>query len=73
MSSCKKCNIELTGDEIALHKKLIDRYAEEFFCLDCCAEYFQVKRKTLENKIAEYKAWGCTLFPENQVDIPDDF
>lgn len=64
-NNCKECGRELTFDETALHKKLIDRFADEFLCIDCCAKHFKVRKQTLEKKIIEFKEWGCTLFTEN--------
>ena len=38
--TCKKCGSELLADDIAIHRKLISRNAEEFLCIDCLAEHF---------------------------------
>lgn len=59
---CKQCGRILTKDEIGLHKKLINRGADSFFCMDCLAEYLQVNRELLEKKIVQFKEMGCTLF-----------
>lgn len=59
---CKKCGRKLTGDEVGLHRKLFNRGADSFFCIDCCAEYFQVSVPLLEKKIQQFKDMGCTLF-----------
>lgn len=64
---CKNCKRKLTGDEIGLHKKLFNRGADSFFCIDCCAEYFQVSVETLEKKIRQFKDMGCTLFQNTGV------
>lgn len=64
---CKNCGRKLTGDEIGLHKKLFNRAADSFFCIDCCAEYFQVGVGTLEKKIQLFKDMGCTLFENSDV------
>ena len=62
-----KCKKELSGNEIAMHKKLINRFAEEFMCIDCLAEHFDVSRELIEEKIKYFIETGCTLFPENQI------
>lgn len=62
-----KCGAPLDGNEIAMHKKLINRFAEEFMCLDCLSEHFNVSRELLEEKIDYFIKTGCTLFPENQI------
>ena len=62
--NCKK---EISGNEIAMHKKLINRFAEEFMCLECLSEHFNVPVKLLEEKIEYFIETGCTLFPDNQI------
>lgn len=59
---CKKCGRHLTHNEIGLHKKLFNRGADSFYCIDCCAEYFEVSKELLEKKIVQFKEMGCTLF-----------
>lgn len=62
---CKKCEKKLTTDEIAMTKKMIGRESKEFYCLDCMAEHFGVKRRSLEEKVEYFKKSGCMLFREN--------
>ncbi len=66
MSDCRciKCGASLTWDDIGAHKKLINRGAEEFYCITCLAEYLGVKPETVRNKIEEFRAAGCMLFPK---------
>ena len=59
---CKKCGRHLTHNEIGLHKKLFNRGADSFYCIDCCAEYFEVSKELVEKKIVQFKEMGCTLF-----------
>ena len=40
MSNCKKCGKELSGNDIGLTKKIINRGSTEFLCIDCIAEKF---------------------------------
>lgn len=61
-NQCKQCAVPLTADEIALHKRLIHRGAESFFCLNCMAAYFDCDRRVLEDKIAYFRSIGCLLF-----------
>lgn len=65
-TTCIKCGGRLTADDIGLHRKLINRGAREFMCIRCLAEKFKVSVACLEQKIEEYKEWGCTLFPPKQ-------
>ena len=62
MSSCKKCGKELSGNDIGLTKKLINRSSTEFLCIDCIAEKFDCTKELLEEKIRQFKESGCTLF-----------
>lgn len=60
--TCKQCGALLAADEIALHRRLIHRGAESFFCLNCMAAYFGCDRRVLEDKIAYFRSIGCLLF-----------
>lgn len=59
---CLKCGRELTHDEIALHKKLINRACETFMCKTCLSLHFEVSEELLNKKIEEFKKQGCLLF-----------
>lgn len=62
-SACCSCGKEnLTKDEIGLTKKLINKKAVSFYCIDCLAEYLEVTTDELLDKIEEFKEEGCTLF-----------
>ena len=62
MSNCKKCGKELSGNDIGLTKKLINRGSTEFLCVNCIAEKFDCSKELLEEKIKQFKESGCTLF-----------
>ena len=64
MSNCIKCGKEnLEPDEIAIYKKMINRGATEFMCIDCLADYYQVSRKAIEERIKFYRESGtCMMF-----------
>ncbi len=59
---CKKCGKELTYDEIGLHRKLVNRGATEFWCIECLGEYYSISVEALRKKIEVFKEQGCTLF-----------
>lgn len=59
---CCECGKQLTKDEIALSKKLLDIDTEDFYCLTCMAEYIGCKEYDLKIKIEEFKEQGCALF-----------
>ena len=62
MSNCKKGGKELSGNDIGLTKKLINRGSTEFLCINCIAEKFDCSKELLEEKIKQFKESGCTLF-----------
>lgn len=57
-----KCARELTGDEIGLHKKMINRGATEYMCLTCLAKYYNCEESLLIQKMEQFRAQGCMLF-----------
>lgn len=58
-----RCGAHLTGDEIALYRKLIFRGAEEFMCMDCLAADCSTTREKLEKLVAFFHKTGvCSLF-----------
>jgi len=59
---CVECSKNLSKDEVALSKKMLDLEITEFYCIDCLAEYFECDRDDLVVKIQEFKEQGCTLF-----------
>ncbi|MDY4517881.1 MAG: hypothetical protein SPE01_04535 [Candidatus Spyradocola sp.] len=62
MLTCITCGRPLEKDEVALTKKLINRGATQYLCIDCLAKKFEVTREDLEKKIEEFRQMGCTLF-----------
>lgn len=61
--TCYVCGKEdLSKNEIGLTKKLLDKNAKRFYCLDCLAEYLEVDKMFLIAKVEEFKQQGCTMF-----------
>lgn len=61
--TCKKCGAKLGSDDIAINQKLISRDVEEFFCIDCLADYYKTTREVIQARIDYYRKSGrCTLF-----------
>lgn len=58
--SCGKNN--LSNNEIGINKKLLGDDLENFYCLDCLAEYLEVTTQDILDKIEEFKEEGCKLF-----------
>ena len=62
MLTCARCGREIGRDEVGLTRKLVNRGATKFLCIDCLAQMFEVTRQDLEKKIEEFRQMGCTLF-----------
>lgn len=62
MKKCIECGKNLTKDEVALNKKLINKNTKQFLCLDCLSSFLDTDREILEDKIVQFKEEGCTLF-----------
>lgn len=62
VSYCKDCGKALAKDEVALTKKILDRNAKEFLCLECMSDILDCSVDDLRIKIDEFKEQGCTLF-----------
>ena len=61
--NCVSCGKEaLNKDEIGICKKLLGEFSENYYCLDCLADYLSVSVEEIIEKIEEFKAEGCTLF-----------
>ena len=60
--NCIHCGRVLEKDEIALHKRLINRGATQHLCLSCLAKYFSCTEEVLKDKIAYFRQIGCLLF-----------
>jgi len=61
--NCYVCGKEsLSKSEIGLTKKLLDKNAKRFYCLDCLAEFLEVDTEYLLAKVEEFKEQDCVLF-----------
>ena len=58
--SCGKNN--LNKNTIGINKKLLGEDMENFYCMDCLAEYLGCTVEELLDKIEEFKEEGCKLF-----------
>ncbi len=59
---CAVCGRPLSRDEVAVTKKLINRGATSFLCVACLAGHFEVRPEDILERIAHFRATGCTLF-----------
>lgn len=62
MAKCMKCGREISGDEIGLHKKLINRGATEWMCITCLADFYKCTEDLLRDKMEQFREQGCMLF-----------
>lgn len=63
MKICIACGKQpLSKDEIGINKKLLGEPIENFYCMDCLADYLEVEIQDLLDKIEEFKEEGCKLF-----------
>ena len=62
-NSCVMCGKEhLNKDTIGINKKLLGEDIENFYCMNCLAEYLGCTVEELLEKIEEFKEEGCKLF-----------
>lgn len=59
---CFSCGRELTSDEIAIYRRMVNRAASEYLCISCFAREFSVTEELICQKIRHFKEMGCTLF-----------
>jgi len=61
--NCIECKSQLFDDDISIYRKLVNRGADEFLCIDCLALKFGCDREKIERLIKYYRESGnCTLF-----------
>ena len=60
---CIMCGKEhLDKNTIGINKKLLGEGQDNFYCIDCLAEYLGVTSQDIFDKIEEFKDEGCKLF-----------
>ena len=52
----------LSKNTVGINKKLLGEDIENFYCMDCLAEYLECTVQELLEKIEEFKEEGCKLF-----------
>ena len=66
MAQCFQCGGQLTADEIAVYRKMVNREAGKFLCKTCLAQYFDVPVEKIDQKIQQFKRIGCLLFVQGE-------
>lgn len=60
---CIICGKErLNKNTMGINKKLLGEDVDNFYCIDCLAEYLGCTVQELSDKIEEFKEEGCKLF-----------
>lgn len=59
---CRNCGKKITNDEIGLYKKLVNRGAEDYLCIDCLSEHFGISVEKSYDMIERFRESGCSLF-----------
>ena len=54
----------LSKNTVGINKKLLGEDIENFYCMDCLAEYLGCTVEELLAKIEEFKEEGCKLFDQ---------
>lgn len=49
-------------DTLGINKKLLGLNTQNYYCMECLAEYLETTVEDLNEKIEEFKEEGCTLF-----------
>ena len=60
--NCIRCGAPLSTDEIGLYKKMINRGAVEFMCIECLSRELSVSVDELRSRIEYFRRMGCILF-----------
>jgi hypothetical protein len=60
--NCITCDKELTALDMSFHKKMINRGATEFMCIECLCDYFGITTEKAHEMIEHFREQGCTLF-----------
>lgn len=52
----------LNKDTVGINKKLLGEAIDNYYCMDCLADYLGCTVQELLDKIEEFKEEGCRLF-----------
>lgn len=60
---CISCGTEnMSKNTIGINKKLLGEKVDNFYCIDCLAQYLGVSKQDIMDKVEEFKEQGCKLF-----------
>jgi len=52
----------LSKNELGINKKLLGMKTQNFFCIECLANFLEVEPQDILDKIEDFKHDGCKLF-----------
>lgn len=60
---CIACHKEIAEKNvIGINKKLLGEDINNFYCMDCLADYLECEVQDILDKIEQFKEEGCKLF-----------
>ena len=62
MDYCLTCGKELRRDDVGFYKKMVNRGANEFVCIECLSEYYGITPEKAREMIERFREQGCTSF-----------
>lgn len=60
---CTQCGKALSVYDIGFYKRIVNRGATSFQCIDCTAAYYRMTKERAWEMIRRFQQTGCTLFP----------
>lgn len=60
---CTQCGKALSVYDIGFYKRIVNRGATSFQCIDCTAAYYRMTPERAWEMIRRFQQTGCTLFP----------
>lgn len=49
-------------DEMGLYRKMVNRGATEYLCIECLAAHYRTDVEALQERIEYFRETGCALF-----------
>ena len=59
---CLMCEKVLDRDDAGFYKKLVNRGAEEYLCVECLSAHFGLEVEKSRQMIESFREQGCMLF-----------
>lgn len=59
---CLRCGGSVSRDAEGLYRKIVNRNAENFLCIDCLAAQLCIEPEALLALVERFRRAGCSLF-----------